>query len=73
MDEQPEAGPAQLVTNLVDRTGFRTLSDAERLRCLDVFDEHIAELHERALQLQASIAVAEWRVQVHDLLGGASA
>ena len=59
--------------DLVDQIDFKALSDADRLRYLDVFDELIINLNERTLQLQASVAVAEWRAQVHDGLGGASA
>jgi hypothetical protein len=58
---------------LADQIDFKALSDAERLRYLDVFDELVTDLNERTLQLQASIAVAEWRAQVHDVLGGVSA
>ncbi len=73
MDEPPAVRPALSLTNPMDRIEFRTLSDAERLRYLDVFDELITDLNERTLQLQASIAVAEWRAQVHDVVGGVSA
>ena len=59
--------------DLVDQIDFKALSDADRLRYLDVFDELIINLTERTLQLQASVAVAGWRAQVHDVLGGASA
>jgi len=55
------------------KVDFKALSDVDRLRYLDVFDELITDLNERTLQLQASIAVAEWRAQVHDVVGGVSA
>jgi hypothetical protein len=66
-------GPTGALVNLVDQVDFKALSEADRLRYLDVFDELITSLNERALQLQASIAVAEWRAQVFDGLGGVSA
>ena len=65
--------PEEPADMLIDQIDFKALSDAEQLRYLDVFDELITDLNERALQLQTSFAVAEWRAQVHDVLGGASA
>lgn len=46
------------------------LSAAERLAYIDVFDDVLDSLNRRAARLQASIAVAELRAQVHDIAEG---
>jgi len=73
MSDHSAGGSEFALINLMDRIDFRALSDADRLGYLDSFDELIEDLSERALELQASIAVAGWRAQVHDVMGGASA
>jgi len=44
---------------------FAALSIDERLAYIDVFDEVLESLNHRAVRLQASITVAEWRAEVH--------
>ena len=44
---------------------FAALSIDERLDYIDVFDEVLESLNHRAVRLQASITVAEWRAEVH--------
>jgi hypothetical protein len=73
MSDHLVGGPVDSVAPVVDLIDFRMLSDADRVRHLEVFDELITNVTERVGQLQASVAVAEWRAQVHDVLGGVSA